>query len=151
MTNEQTILVTSPELQHEPPRNYLKNRWLFLSIFVGMFVFVVAITLFLWNTRDRSNSNAAMIKEYSGTNDGETEFFQVRDPWEIRWEHTGNINAIEWLGKETKSEAYVAMHKKPIRNYGQRYIGRSGEFRLKVSGQGPWKVQVWQFDKQASK
>lgn len=69
--------------------------------------------------------------------------FQVGDGWELRWEHAGELQEICWTNSGGKTECYTAMHRKPIRYHGSVNVIQGGTYRLRVTGKGRWKLEVY--------
>lgn len=69
--------------------------------------------------------------------------FQVADSWELRWEHDGDLQEICWTNAQGVTECYASLHRKPIRRHGSVNVSHGGTFKLKVTGQGRWKLEVY--------
>jgi hypothetical protein len=128
----------------EPVRLFYSPKWLAMC-FVLIFAGIVGLTYYLQTLQSRTSTNSQLITTFTGTGDGDTDFFTVEDSWEIRWKHQGHLKIIEWLGANDTGDMLIEMHKKPIREQGQIYVGKGGTFQLKIVGEGPWTMQVWQF------
>ena len=71
------------------------------------------------------------------------EEFEVGNGWELRWEHSGELQEICWTNQEGDTECYSAMHRKPIRNHGSVNVRRRGRYTLRVVGTGKWRLEVY--------
>lgn len=76
--------------------------------------------------------------------------FTVPDEWELRWQHSGELQEVCWTNEYDLTECYTAMHRKPIREHGSVNVAHGGTYRLRVSGKGAWKLQVFRLDANAS-
>lgn len=81
------------------------------------------------------------VFELSGTGNLATSAeFTLPASWELRWEHHGTLQEIAWLDPAGKATAFVAMHRKPIREHGSINVSAGGPYRFRVTGTGPWKI-----------
>ena len=124
----------------------LSPVWL-SGIFLLSFACIVIVTFSLAGDAgpNSRSQNLKTIATFEGNGNGETGFFTVNDSWEIKWEHQGNLQAIEWIGKNGGGSKYIAMHKKPIREHGRVNNGKGGIYKLNIVGEGPWKIEVNEF------
>lgn len=70
--------------------------------------------------------------------------FTITPGWELRWEHSGELQEICWTDAAGKVECFSAMHRKPIRPNGSVNVRHGGRFTLNVKGQGTWRLDVYQ-------
>jgi len=114
-----------------------------------LFLFVVVVTvlsvLAMPASTDQGN---ALVAEFSGVDDGEVGPVQVGDQWEFRWEHEGHLKRITWTRSDGEEDMFMEMPGKPIRGHGGINYKEGGEYRFRVEGTGPWKIQVYQFGDQ---
>jgi len=118
----------------------------FVLICLALFAGVVGTTVLVLKLfpADQTGTHR-LVAQFEGVDHAETPAFTVDDAWEFRWEHEGHLQQLIWTRRDGTQDMLMEMPGKPIRKHGGVNIPNGGEYRLKVVGTGPWKLEVNQF------
>lgn len=135
------ILTPKPSQRETPLK-----LWHFVTFCVAGFACVVAATYTIGSwTPSAAGAEPTLIAEFSGSGDARTDEFDVDDAWELRWHHTGRIEKLEWRTSEGRGSMVIDMHRKPIREQGGVNWPEGGRYRVDVTADGEWTLQIYQF------
>jgi hypothetical protein len=113
----------------------------------SVLVFTMGVALIVWSGGNLSAVPAPVERrlfEWSGQDsETSTATFSAPDSWELRWEHSGEIEEIRWTNTAGASQSVYSMHRKPIRHRGSVNVSHGGDYTLQVLGTGPWRLQVF--------
>jgi len=116
-----------------------------LAAFLGLVAFTIGVGGWLTPVPHDPSHRVAV---FEGTQSlTQSAPFRVGDSWELRWEHTGEIQRICWINQNGDDECLLAMPRKPIRQHGSVNIVKGGTYRVQLDGKGPWKLEVYEFAK----
>lgn len=81
------------------------------------------------------------VAEFSGEGNETTESFDVEVNWELRWRVSeGERFAVELLTNDDVSRGHVV--DATDKSEGTTFVSEAGEFKLRVSSDAPWSVQI---------
>ena len=135
-TRTETVQKIDPELK----------LWQFLLFCAVGFAAVVLTTYAFINLFEGDEYyNPELVTTFSGNGNARTDFFEVGEAWELRWEHSGRIEKLEWRTESGEGSMLIDMHRKPIREQGGVNWPRAGRYYVDVTAEGDWQLQVYQF------
>ena len=82
------------------PKNGIQTATGFTLVRLGLLVFVIGLTYFTSSLiKPSPDLGAQHIATFTGKDNGTTGSFVVKDDWEFRWTHNGDLEQIIWTEK----------------------------------------------------
>ncbi len=115
-----------------------------VGFLLASFVVVLVLTLSLAGTDVAERVEAPVLHAFDGVGSQTTAAFEITGDVELGWHHDGYLNAIEWIRTGGGGSSFIEMQGRPIKHRGQVFISEPGQYRVRVTGTGPWELEVRQ-------